>query len=111
MFNQVLPYYLAIGMPYELFWSGDPDLVKTYRSVHQMRMQQKNQEMWAQGIYVHRAFMSVAEKIMQGFSGGKGGGNTTEYPSEPIPFTEEEQKAQKARNIKRTLAWVENNQH
>ena len=55
--------------------------------------------------------MSVAEKIMQGFSGGEGGGNTTEYPSEPIPFTEEEQKAQKARNIKRTLAWVENNQH
>lgn len=97
-------------MPYELFWNGEPELVKVYRKAHELRTEQKNQEMWVQGIYVFKAFKSVMEAFSYGLSGGKGS-KPGEYPSEPIPFTEAEQKAAAERNKQRTLQWVKNNQH
>ena len=97
-------------MPYELFWNGDPKLVKVYREAHSLRMQLKNQELWMQGLYDFRAFKCVIEAFAQGLSGGKGG-KPSEYPREPIPLTEAEQKAATERNKKRTLAWVESGQH
>lgn len=106
---QALPYYLAIGMPYELFWDGDPNLVKAYREAHELRMELKNQEMWAQGKYELRAFKHALDLFAIGLNGGKGKAN--EYPNEPIPFTAREQKVAKERNKERTLKWVEQNQH
>lgn len=106
----ILPYYLAIGMPYDLFWNGEPELTKVYRKAHEFRTEQRNQEMWVQGIYVLRAFQNVIEKFGQAMS-GKSGGKVTEYPQEPLPFTENERKAAKERNKQRTLLWVEEGQH
>lgn len=106
----VLPYYLAIGMPYELFWNGDPNLVKTYREAHELRNQQKNQEMWIQGIYFLRGVQTVAEAIASSFGGSKGS-KINQYPNEPLPFTEAEQKAFTERNKRKTLEWVQSNQH
>ena len=106
---KVLPYYLAIGMPYELFWYGEPKLVKVYREAHDLRMTQRNQELWVQGIYNFRAFRSVIEAFGYGLSGGKGS-KPSEYPSEPMALTEYEQKMATERNKQRTLQWVRDNQ-
>ena len=97
-------------MPYELFWYGNPNLVKIYREAHDLRNQQKNQEMWIQGIYNFRAFKSIIEAFANGLNGGKGN-KPSEYPQEPIPITEAEQKAATERNKKRTMQWVQANQH
>lgn len=97
-------------MPYELFWNGEPQLVDIYREAHEQRMQMRNQEMWMQGLYNFRAFKSVAEALSYGLSGGKGQ-KPSMYPENPIPITEAEQKAEKERNKKRTLKWVESGQH
>ena len=105
----VLPYYLAIGMPYELFWLGEPVLAKVYREAHEMRSAQTNQELWVQGQYNLCAFRSVVEALAMAF-GGKGG-KPSEYPREPFPITEYEQKLQTERNKQRTLQWVADNQH
>ncbi len=51
----MLPYYLFIGMSAEEFWNGDPWLVKTYRKVHELKIQAKNEELWLQGLYFHDA--------------------------------------------------------
>ena len=107
---KVLPYYLAIGMSYELYWFGDPMLVKAYRDAHELRSAQKNQELWMQGQYNLRAFRAVAEAVCYGISGGKGG-KPSEYPHEPFPITEYEQKIATEKNKQRTLQWVESNQH
>lgn len=107
---KALPYYLAIGMPYELFWNGDPQLVNVYREAHSQRMQLRNQEMWAQGLYNFKAFKSNIEALSYGMSGGKGS-KPSAYPEEPLPFTEAEQKAATERNKKKTLQWVESGQH
>lgn len=104
-----MPYYLAIGMPYELFWNGDPQLVKVYKEAHNMQAEQKNQEMWVQGIYVFRAFKSVMETFAYGLSGSKGT-KPSQYPDSPIPITEHEQMVAKERNKQRTMEWVSENQ-
>ena len=107
---QVLPYYLAIGMPYDLFWNGDPTLVRVYREAHELRNEQRNQEMWVQGLYNYKAFKTVIEAFSYGMSGGSGS-KPSDYPTEPIPFTENERKANVERNKKRTMQWVQDNQH
>ena len=106
---QVLPYYIAIGMPTSEFWSGDPYLVRAYQKAHQLRLEQRNQELWVQGLYNFRGFRSVIEGFAYALSGSKGT-KPSEYPSEPIPFTEAEQKAATERNKQRTLKWVQDNQ-
>jgi len=105
----IFPYYLAIGMSYELFWDGDPRLVKAYREAHELKTQMKNQEMWVQGIYNYHGIRTVAESVIYGISGGKGA-KPKNYPSEPLPITKAEQEAATERNKQRTLAWVEANQ-
>lgn len=110
IFREVFPYYLAIGMSYELFWFGDPWLVKAYREAQEFRNQQKNQEMWVQGVYNLRAFREVIEAFSYGLNQHKGA-KPTPYPMEPLPFTEADQKLAEERNKQRTLAWVEQGQH
>ena len=100
---------MAIGMPYELFWHGEPKKAKTFRDAHNIRMEQRNQEMWVQGIYNLKAFRSVIEALSYGLSGGKGS-KPSQYPDQPIPFTEHEQKMATERNKQRTLAWVKEGQ-
>lgn len=105
-----LPYYLAMGMPYDLFWNGDPRLVRSYREASKLRNQQKNQEMWIQGIYFQRALKSTIEHCVYGLAGGMGS-KPSEYPESPLPFTEAEQKAATERSKEKTLKWVESGQH
>lgn len=104
-----LPYYLAIGMPYDLFWDGKPSLVRVYREAHEIKNEIENQKLWVQGLYNYKAFRSVIESFSYGLGGGKGS-QPSEYPSEPIPFTENEKKAAQERNKQRTLEWVRSGQ-
>jgi len=103
------PYYLAIGMSYELYWYGSPNIVKAYHKAHEIRNQQRNQEMWFQGLYNYRAFGSVAANLAYSFSGGKGK-KPEGYFDEPIPLTEEDKQRATNKNIQRTLEWVNANQ-
>lgn len=97
-------------MPYELFWHGEPNLVKTYLKAHELKNIQKNQELWVQGVYNYKAFRSVIEAFAYGLNGCKGS-KPSNYPDEPIPFTDAEQKAATERNKQRTMEWVQANQH
>jgi uncharacterized LabA/DUF88 family protein len=42
-------------MPSVEYWEGDPYLVQAYREAHELRNEQRNQEMWMQGLYNCRA--------------------------------------------------------
>lgn len=96
-------------MSYELFWFGDPYIVKAYDKAHELRNQQKNQEMWFQGLYNYRAFAAVASNLAYSMSGGKGS-KPEGYVEEPFPITEAEHQERLERNKKRTLDWVQANQ-
>lgn len=71
---------MAIGVPYDLYWSGEPSAVAAYITAHEIRQENKLDEMdmtaWLIGSYVHEGVAVV----LSGLSGkNKGRG----YPKEP----------------------------
>ena len=86
-----LPYYLSVGMSYELFWEGDPYLAIIYRDVDMRRRSEMNVFAWMAGSYVYEAVSVVIHNAF-----GKKGSKPQYYPNEPhriTPETEEEKKA------------------
>ena len=88
-FYEVFPYYLSIGMTYEQFWDGDPNLVKYYKQADEMKTERKNQELWLQGLYVYEALCDVAP-ILQAMA--KKGTKARPYPEQPYAITEKQRK-------------------
>ena len=88
-FYEAFPYYLSIGMTYEQFWEGDPNLAKYYRQAAEMRIERKNQELWLQGLYVYEALCDVAP-ILQAMA--KKGTKARPYPEQPYSITENQRR-------------------
>jgi hypothetical protein len=96
-------------MSYEQYWERDPYLVRAYQEAHELYREQKNQEMYMQGLYNFDAFRAVIDMFSWGL-GGKKGAKPSPYRDYPIPVTEREKKAEKQRAIAKTLAWVQKGQ-
>lgn len=43
----------------EQYWEGDPYLVRAYYKAHKLRIEQRNQELWLQGLYIYDAVAAV----------------------------------------------------
>ena len=86
MFYLHLPHYLAIGMPYHLFWDGDCRLTESFRRADEIKRKQKNQDLWLQGMYVYEAFCD-ASPLLHAFSKKP---KPLPYPSEPYALTQKE---------------------
>ena len=84
VFYKHLPYYLAIGMSYDLYWNGDCLATKAYREADEIRQQRKNQDLWLQGMYIYEALCDVSP-VLQAFA--KKGTKPTPYSSEPYAIT------------------------
>lgn len=110
-FIKHLPYYLSIGMSYELYWKGDCALVKQFREADKLRNSRKNEELWLQGLYFYEALCDAAP-ILNAFSKSN---KPSPYPSEPYSLTKEEikEREEKKERLKyeeiktKTQAWVE----
>lgn len=79
-------------MTFEQFWYGPPQLCETYRKLHRIRTEQRNQELWLQGLYVYDA---LAVALNNAFSKRK-----EKYLSQPFKLfepTEEEKKLEAER--------------
>ena len=83
-FYEQFPYYLALGMPYDLYWNGDPALVKCYRKADEIRLERLNQEKWLQGMYIYEAICD-ASPILRPFA--KKGTKPVPYVDAPYPLT------------------------
>ena len=94
IFMEAFPQYLSMGMSYDEFWNYDPSLVKAYRKAWEMKVSQRNWEMWMQGGYIYDALLKVAPVMASGGMGGKGKVEPGKYPDRPYPLTEKEVKAQ-----------------
>lgn len=93
-FYKHLPYYLAMGMTPDEYFNQDCTLVKYYREARQIRKEQRNQELWLQGLYIYEALGDMSP-ILRAFS--KKGTKPLPYPFEPYPITESEVIARKER--------------
>lgn len=98
---------MAIGMPWHEIMYGERCAFADYVLAHEYKRVQANQGWHMQGLYDYQA-VSCALSSAFADKGKKG----TPYPQYPISLTETERKAEKERNIQKTLAWVrERNKH
>lgn len=93
-------------MTYEQFWYGPPKLCETYRKLNRLRIEQRNQELWLQGLYNYDA---LAVALNNSFSKKK-----EKYVTEPFklfaPSEEEKQREieeTRRKLIERLNAWKE----
>ena len=96
MFEEMLPYYISIGMTPAEYWDGDSTLVRAYREADKRRWHMKNVEMWLQGRYIYDAVMRLIPSL-QAFKPKE----PIPYLEEPIPLTEEEYKERQIREQKK----------
>lgn len=99
IFEDIAPYYLAMGMPYNLFWHGPVEAARAYRKADEIRRKRANEELWLSGTYMADALLSTVGNM---FSKKK-----FTYPAEPKPITQSEieerrerEKREKAEKIK-----------
>lgn len=88
-------------MPYELYWDGDCELVRSYRKAHEKRTSHANFEAWLQGLYIYEALCDVSP-VLHAFA--KNGTKPIPYPNAPHPITEEEAKANEEEEERRHYA-------
>ena len=90
IFENVFPYYLAMGMSYEQFWFDEPKIAAYYRRADEIRKQRMNEELWLNGIYTAEALASTVGNMFTK-------GQKHKYPSEPKPITLAELEEKRAR--------------
>ncbi len=84
-FDEAFPYYLVMGMTYELYWDGRPELASLYRKADQIMQQRKNNDAWLQGAYVQHAVASAIN------------GRKAPYPKKPFTMNNMTAKQEKAK--------------
>ncbi len=70
---------MAIGMPVEDYWEKPQRYCNYYLEAHMMKNQQRNEEMWVQGMYFYDA---VRVALQNGF--GKKGAKRAKYAEKPF---------------------------
>ena len=90
------PVYMAMGMSYEQYWNwdGDADIYRCYREAHQLRNEQKNHELWLQGLYIYEALLDTSPVFHDFVKNPK----PVPYSKEPYALTKEEQERRKERD-------------
>lgn len=99
-FKQLCPYYMSIGMTYDEFWNGDVSMTVAYRKADELRLKQRNYELWLQGMYMYEALCDASPLFRFSLKGGTI--KPEPYVKEPYPVTalearEREEQAAKAR--------------
>lgn len=63
-FDKAFPIYLAMGMSYDEFYCKDHTLVIAYREAYKRKCEEKNRDMWLQGLYVYEAISRVSPLLI-----------------------------------------------
>ena len=96
-----------MGMSAEEYWHGTPELTKAYAEAYKIRKEERNWELWLQGLYFKHALDIALSNAFDKNSKAK-------YMDKPLDLhlsepTEEEQEAEeqkKAEDLARRLtAW------
>lgn len=88
-FEEICPYFIAMGMTYEQFWKEDVTMTKAYLKAYKMRQDIKEWNIWKQGMYIYEALCDVSP-VLHAFS--KKGTKPLPYSKTPYGYEEYEQK-------------------
>ena len=87
--DTICPYFLNYGMTWDEFWYESIDRLWAYWQKHQFAVEQRNQELWLQGLYIRAAVASCLN-------------NKNKYPDHPqriTQMTEVEQEIENKRKV------------
>ena len=102
MFDELLPHYMAMGMPYDEFWDGEYGTKTAYLKAYRIRIENEqriaDRKNWYMGQYVAAAIQSV--RLMVPGVNMKPGASTPDYPDKPFFEKYEEQKKEEVRKQK-----------
>lgn len=88
---------MAIGMSYDEYWYGHPELVIFYKQAYDCRRKEENQKLWLNGIYMQKAIRSAFDP------------KKDKYPEKPLdiyPKTEAEKVAEVKENRQKVIEYL-----
>lgn len=85
-----------MGMPQDEYWNGDPQLVKYYRKAAAIKRNERNAELWLQGLYIYEAIMDLSPILRSFVKNPK----PQPYSKMPYPLTEKEKKRREEEEAK-----------
>lgn len=91
LFEEQCPIYMSYGMSYDEFWYGEPYRTKFYREAYKLKIRQKDEELWRQGVYIYEALCKVSP-ILHAFS--KKGTKPLPYSEKPYSYDSDEYKTE-----------------
>ena len=108
IFEECFPFYLAIGMSFAEYWTGDPSLVRYYRKAYQIKQEEINNNAWLQGMYIYDAISTAMHNALRDKKT-----SVKEYAKKPYEFRRREKtEAEKAKEVEieqqKAAAWMEN---
>ena len=77
IFEKYCPLYMSYGMTYDENWYDACFKAKYYREMYKLKLQQKDELMWEQGMYIYEAIIQCSP-ILHPFS----------KETKPLPYTE-----------------------
>ena len=80
LFEELCPIFMSYGMSYDEYWHSSPYRANFYLEAHKLKVRQKDEEMWMQGMYIYEALCDVSP-ILHAFS--KKGTKPLQYSSKP----------------------------
>ena len=111
VFDECFPFYLAIGMSYAEYWTGDSTLVRAFRKAYQIKQEEINNTAWLQGLYIYDAVSTALHNALRGM--GKNKPPAKDYAKKPYEFKNKvKTEAEKAKEVEieqqKAAAWMEN---
>lgn len=109
--EKLCPDYMAMGMSYDDYWNGEPDMVRYYRKTDELKKKQRNFDFWLQGLYIYEALLDASPMFHDLAKSPK----PIPYLSEPYALSKEEIEAKikkdeeekDKQNQETVKAWVE----
>ena len=97
-FEELCPIYMSYGMSYDEFWYEEPYRAKFYLDSHKLKVKQKDEEMWIQGMYIYEALCKVSP-VLHAFS--KKGTKPLPYSNKPYLYNQPEFKSEQEKEQQR----------
>ena len=91
MCENLCPDYMAMGMTWDEYWDGDPQMTVAFRKMHRMKQESRNQEMWLQGMYIYEALLDASPMFRDLVKEAK----PIPYPTKPYPLNREDSEKRK----------------
>lgn len=91
---------LVYGMTEDEFWAMNPKRIRPYKKAYEIRLKERDEQSWLQGLYIHQALLSTVGNMFRGKTA-----KPYSYPDKPFaadkdtsasdrPLTEKERQRQ-----------------